>query len=1076
MSIVYSPQGSPKIRNPAAGAEINIRRGAAAGQLQFLPVKKYHLWSCAEGRGETNFEENKTKTMNSMKFYVTTLLLLLGISVKAQWLTPGNVIPPGGPYLFGTLNNYPVHSITNNIFRMRLNPDISYVVNGFNASRNGYLLLGVNNNSMSGNGSMYTNNRGAYSLLHLNGPGNFAQEYGYRPWMQTGITFTGNNDLSYIGLRKLSTLPTEQDLSETVFAWSDNTGSNLAEGPDDLAFRFISYDGYSNPATTNAAISANLSLDNDLDGLHVARFTPDGRMGLGNTFGVDATGMSVGYVRPQSLLHMSLSDGRPVWQQFTSRGVTNENDTDGVRIGLAPNNLNGYMYNQENAALVFSTNAFTATELSRERMRLTHIGATGVPTVTGVVENTRLSVSLTPATSPITGPSSLVHIGTQPTAYGSNGLRKWMNVGYNITHGTDNMYIGIKEEGSSDRQDAVVAWGDNKVTGNTDNLRFIFTGQLSTITPPANGANGENGLETGRFTPDCPVCPVNKPSFGIGDFSPSGTNPPGGAGYIGATIDVAGDARIRSVVQNNALNQVLVRNPADSGRVHWRDASTLGGAGSITANNGLIIFPAGNVQFGQALPGGSGAQLLNDREVPMSGFDVLFSGLGSAGNNIFSLGALNSLGAAFSAKNFTWNDTEINSGLFYNYAGNRSGSTNPIDPGLVGVQGRIDHLLTGPNNGLATKSLSGVYGHADGTANTVPYQHHLYGVYGEATHQIPAMGATLTVATGVFGRTNAVSGATLSYGGYFMSPAPLSSQNYGVYGEGVNGHSLNVGGEFKASSPSSPSALNFAVRCTTPVDSIGSYALYVNGDAFCVGVSPTFGSDSLLKTNIKPIGRASELLSKINTYTYDYKVSEFPTLNLDKQNHFGVLAQNVEKVLPNLVKEFRTPEVTDGSGAVTSPGQTLKGVKYNEFIPLLIAGFNEQQKEKETQAAALADMQRQLDELKDLLTQCCQSRGVSETNVNFTSDGSQSSHCVLNANAPNPFEDHTLITYSIPAEAKFAQIIFYNTLGQAIKIVDISHKGEGRLNVFGDDLKSGLYTYSLIIDGKLCETRKMIKE
>ena len=45
-----------------------------------------------------------------------------------------------------------------------------------------------------------------------------------------------------------------------------------------------------------------------------------------------------------------------------------------------------------------------------------------------------------------------------------------------------------------------------------------------------------------------------------------------------------------------------------------------------------------------------------------------------------------------------------------------------------------------------------------------------------------------------------------------------------------------------------------------------------------------------------------------------------------------------------------------------------------------------------------------------------------------------------------------------------------------LKIVDINEKGSGQLNVYAADLSSGNYTYSLIADGKLVETKKMIKQ
>ncbi len=186
---------------------------------------------------------------------------------------------------------------TNATNRMKLNGNTNYGIDGYFAPRNGYLLLGISNNSISpGWQNIYTQ-KGAFSLLHINGPGSAYQEYGYRPWMKTGVTFTGNEDLSYFGLRKVGS---GGDITETTITWSDNSNSSQW-GPDDMTFRFTGSGSGSN------TISSNLNTINDLDGLHIARFTPSGEFGLGNTFGVNATGTPANlYVRPQSLMHMSL--------------------------------------------------------------------------------------------------------------------------------------------------------------------------------------------------------------------------------------------------------------------------------------------------------------------------------------------------------------------------------------------------------------------------------------------------------------------------------------------------------------------------------------------------------------------------------------------------------------------------------------------------------------------------------------------------------------------------------------------------------------------------------------------------
>ena len=47
--------------------------------------------------------------------------------------------------------------------------------------------------------------------------------------------------------------------------------------------------------------------------------------------------------------------------------------------------------------------------------------------------------------------------------------------------------------------------------------------------------------------------------------------------------------------------------------------------------------------------------------------------------------------------------------------------------------------------------------------------------------------------------------------------------------------------------------------------------------------------------------------------------------------------------------------------------------------------------------------------------------------------------------------------------------------GKVLRIVDIKEKGPGQLHVFAPNLSNGTYIYSLIIDGKVVETKKMVK-
>ena len=97
---------------------------------------------------------------------------------------------------------------------------------------------------------------------------------------------------------------------------------------------------------------------------------------------------------------------------------------------------------------------------------------------------------------------------------------------------------------------------------------------------------------------------------------------------------------------------------------------------------------------------------------------------------------------------------------------------------------------------------------------------------------------------------------------------------------------------------------------------------------------------------------------------------------------------------------------------------------------------------------------------------------------------------VLNQNSPNPFAEQTTITYKLPSTVKTAKMLFYDAQGELIKAVDLTSRrgrsdgrgdeiaecaGEGRLFIFADDLRAGLYTYALVVDERKVSSKQMVK-
>ncbi len=103
---------------------------------------------------------------------------------------------------------------------------------------------------------------------------------------------------------------------------------------------------------------------------------------------------------------------------------------------------------------------------------------------------------------------------------------------------------------------------------------------------------------------------------------------------------------------------------------------------------------------------------------------------------------------------------------------------------------------------------------------------------------------------------------------------------------------------------------------------------------------------------------------------------------------------------------------------------------------------------------------------------------------------SNSENIVLNQNSPNPFAEQTTITYKLADTVKTAKMLFYDAQGELIKAVDLTSgrsrsddrgdeigecAGEGRLFIFADDLRAGLYTYALVVDERTVGSKQMVK-
>lgn len=407
-------------------------------------------------------------------------------------------------------------------------------------------------------------------------------------------------------------------------------------------------------------------------------------------------------------------------------------------------------------------------------------------------------------------------------------------------------------------------------------------------------------------------------------------------------------------------------------------------------------------------------------------------------------------------------------------------STADINRGVAGLAAHGNKLTIAGDflvNGSSSSVNYGVQTQVIGGTNSAAVN---FGVIGNvSSNAVVNVGTSFHVSNGTSANGGSDIGVTgtpssTNYGINMNVNGSGSPLNYGMLcNVNDNTTGTNYGGYFATAGSTTA---NYAVYAQSlPVTNntsfpLGNYAGFFDGDVVTTS-STYYTSDRNLKKDIRGIENSMEIIKKLNPVTYLYDTDKHNDIGLAKSKQWGFISQEVKEVLPELTAQVRVPELRDTKGKTTREKQEYLGLNYNGLIAILAKGMQEQQTLIEEQNEAIKKQQQQIDELKALVL--AQHGGSVEKQAVELSD---KNIVVLNQNVPNPFAESTAITYSIPENFNMAQVMFYDGNGKLIKTVDITRKGKGVLNVFANDLSSGIYSYSLVVDGKVIDTKKMVKQ
>lgn len=407
-------------------------------------------------------------------------------------------------------------------------------------------------------------------------------------------------------------------------------------------------------------------------------------------------------------------------------------------------------------------------------------------------------------------------------------------------------------------------------------------------------------------------------------------------------------------------------------------------------------------------------KLTSNYEIPLNTYNFNFSGSTSDKVNVGYNCPLSGIGKLNSTTAVRTNFSASSSPESVAIFGDNAYSTTGTGVGVMGIANNRSR------EGGANLSV-GVWGDATGSGDNIGGKFY-------AGDSKPSAGVHYNIGVSAVARPSTGNPAPYTY----ISTYP-GGANIGVYatGELNNSPDINAPGQ------------DWAAWFDGDVNIVGN-CFWNTGFQF---------SDKRFKKNIKALENVNEKIQKLHGYSYSFRTDEFKEKGFDKRTHLGLIAQEINEVFPELV---------------TKDAKGFYAVDYEGMIPVLLVAAKEQGK-------TIQQQQQQIDELKTVV-QSLATSGATGRSAGLTVTLSDKNSIVLNQNVPNPFAESTVISYNIPSDFTKAQIVFTTDNGNIIRTVDINTKGSGSLTVFANDLSHGIYTYSLVIDGKTIDTKKMVRE
>ena len=289
----------------------------------------------------------------------------------------------------------------------------------------------------------------------------------------------------------------------------------------------------------------------------------------------------------------------------------------------------------------------------------------------------------------------------------------------------------------------------------------------------------------------------------------------------------------------------------------------------------------------------------------------------------------------------------------------------------------------------------------------------------------------------------------------------------GVAGNCTSGYNFGVLGALQGSQEGA------AIFGTTSGKTLGlrvdgRYAGYFDGNVKVTGslqgnVVNSADVNAKNTQTLRPINSALDGIASANPFMYIVRI-QVPDIGAgmapDSTTLTGTVAPISDPVVP-FGKSYYALDVNavkqSFPALIIEDAQGNEYVNYTQLVPILVQ--------------AIRELKTELDDLKEAVAASGTRKVNAATNIatNTLDEGRGS----ISQNTPNPFTGQSTVRVSVPDDASDAYVDILTLNGASVKRIPVSN-GLSEVSLSSFDFAPGTYLYTLVVNGKVSETRRMV--